>query len=154
MTVSLELIEKLKERADISYEEAREALEKCDGDVVEALIYLEKQNKINKPSKESGAFAGFWATVKKLFKTCNETRLVISRKDQTILNICLTIAILVTIAATPLVIIALIAALLTGHKIRIEKPGCDEMKINKTLDDISEAVSNMGNQVAEAIKKE
>jgi NACalpha-BTF3-like transcription factor len=46
MAVSLELIEILRERANISYEEAKEALEKCNNDVVEALIYLEKQDKI------------------------------------------------------------------------------------------------------------
>ncbi len=154
MAVSLELIEKLKERADVSYEEAKAALEKFDGDIVEALIYLEQQNKMKKPPKESTAFSSFLTKAKKILKTCNETHMIISKNQEQIINLSLTIVILVTIVVPPLTIIALLAALLTGHKIKLEKPGCEEMKINKTLDDISSAVSNMGSQMAEAIKKE
>ena len=154
MAISLELIEKLRERADVSYEEAKAALEKYDGDIVEALIYLEQQNKMKKPLQDSKVCSGFLAKAKKLLKTCNETHLVISKNDDKVLNVSLTIVILVTVIMPPLAIIALLAALLTSHKIRIEKPGGDEMKINKTLEDISTAVSNMGSQMAEAIKKE
>ena len=42
MSVNLELIDELRKRANVSYEDARDALEKCNGDMVEALIYLEK----------------------------------------------------------------------------------------------------------------
>lgn len=154
MAVSLELIEKLKERADVSYEEAKAALEKFDGDIVEALIYLEQQNKMKKPPKESTTFSSFLTKAKKILKTCNETHMLISKNQEQIVNLSLTIVILVTIVVPPLTIIALLAALLTGHKIKLQKPGCEEMKINKTLDDISSAVSNMGSQMAEAIKKE
>ena len=45
MAVKLELIDELRKRANVSYEDAKDALEKCNGDIVEALIYLEKQNK-------------------------------------------------------------------------------------------------------------
>ncbi len=152
MAVDLDLIEKLRERADVSYEEAKAALEKFDGDIVEALIYLEQQNKMKKPPKD--ICKGFMAKAKKILKTCNQTRLVISKYNGIVLNISLTIAILFTIIVPPLAIIALLAALLTGHRIRVEKPGGDEMKINKTLEDISTAVSNMGSQMADAIKKE
>lgn len=154
MAVGLELIEKLKERADVSYEEAKAALEKFDGDIVEALIYLEQQNKMKKPPKGNSACSGFLDKAKKILKTCNETHMIISKNEEKIVNVSLTIVILVTIFVPPLTIIALLAALLTGHKVRLEKPGCDEIKINKTLDDISAAVSNMGSQMAEAIKKE
>lgn len=152
MAIDLELIEKLKERADVSYEEARAALEKFDGDIVEALIYLEQQNKMKKPPKD--VCKGFMAKAKKILRTCNETHLVISKNNDIVLNVSLTIAILFTIIVPPLAIIVLLAALLTGHKIRIEKPGGEEIKINKTLDDLSNTVSNMGSRVADAIKNE
>ncbi|HHY16275.1 MAG TPA: DUF4342 domain-containing protein [Firmicutes bacterium] len=45
----LESIEKLRERAEVSYDEAREAYEYADGDLLEALIYLEKQGKVQAP---------------------------------------------------------------------------------------------------------
>lgn len=43
---NLEKVEKLKEKANISYEEAREILEKCDWDLLEAVIELENMGKI------------------------------------------------------------------------------------------------------------
>lgn len=48
----LERIEKLRERAKVTYDEAREAYEACDGDLLDALIYLEKQGKVKPPQGE------------------------------------------------------------------------------------------------------
>lgn len=45
----LEIIEKLRERAQVTYEEAKEAFEQAEGDLLEALIYLEKQGKVQAP---------------------------------------------------------------------------------------------------------
>lgn len=153
MAVSLELIEMLRERANISYEEAKEALEKCNNDVVEALIYLEKQDKIKTPPKEAPDQSGFFATMKKLVKTCNITKLIISKNGNIIIDLPLTIVILVTIIMAPLTVIGLLAALFTKHKIRLEKPGCEDMKINKTLDNMSSAASKISEQVVDAINK-
>ncbi|SCG82898.1 UBA/Ts-N domain-containing protein [Proteiniborus sp. DW1] len=47
--VTLEQVEKLREYANISYEEARAALEETNGDILEALVNLEKQNRIIVP---------------------------------------------------------------------------------------------------------
>jgi len=51
-----EIIEKLRERADISYEEAREILEQANGDLLEAIVLLEKQGKLRQPEENTGAF--------------------------------------------------------------------------------------------------
>lgn len=40
-----EKVEKLKERANVTYEEAKQALEASEWDILEAMIYLEKQGK-------------------------------------------------------------------------------------------------------------
>ena len=52
----LEKVEKLRQRADVSYEEAKEALESCDWDILDALILLESQGKVKAPA--SGEAAG------------------------------------------------------------------------------------------------
>lgn len=49
----LEKIEKLSERANVSYEEAREALEACDWDLLDAMVYLEKNGKTKGPAQET-----------------------------------------------------------------------------------------------------
>lgn len=152
MSINLELIENLRQRANVSYAEAKEALEKCNGDLLEALINLEKENKIKAAPKESST-TGFWATIKKWVKTCNETHLLISKNNETIVNLSLTIVIILTILAAPIVLFALLAALFTKHKFRLHKTGCEDMKINKTFDDISAAATKVTDQVAELINK-
>ncbi|MCF0148758.1 MAG: ubiquitin [Clostridium sp.] len=44
------LVEKLKDKANISYEEAKEALEANNWDMLDAMIYLEEKGKIKRPS--------------------------------------------------------------------------------------------------------
>jgi len=45
----LEKVEKLREKTGVTYAEAKEALVKSDGNLLDALIYLEGQGKANKP---------------------------------------------------------------------------------------------------------
>jgi hypothetical protein len=52
--VTLEQVEKLREKANISYEEAKAALEKTNGDILEAIINLEKEQRIEAP--QDGGF--------------------------------------------------------------------------------------------------
>lgn len=152
MTARLEQIEMLRAKANITYEEARDALNNSSGDIVEALIYLEKQNKTKSSSNEECSSSDWGAKLKKLVKTCNETRLVISKKGNTILNLSLTIVIIAAVFALPAVLIGLLAAMLTLHKIRLERPGAADSKINKTLDSINKTVNSMGNHVADVIR--
>ncbi len=52
--VTLEQVEKLRERADVSYDEAKAALEEANGDLLEALITLEKKGSVTPP--EGGGY--------------------------------------------------------------------------------------------------
>jgi hypothetical protein len=52
---SLEMVDKLRERANVTFDEAREALDMSDGDMLDAVIYLEKQGKI--PPPKGGAYS-------------------------------------------------------------------------------------------------
>lgn len=47
--VTLEQVEKLRKYGDISYDEAKKALEEANGDILEAIIILEKQDIIQEP---------------------------------------------------------------------------------------------------------
>lgn len=46
---TLEMVEKLRERANVTYDEAKEALLASGDDLLEAMIYLEKQGKVRPP---------------------------------------------------------------------------------------------------------
>ncbi|EHQ91212.1 hypothetical protein [Desulfosporosinus youngiae] len=47
---TLDQVEKLRAMANVSYDEAKTALDAVNGDLLEAIIYLEKQGKVNPPS--------------------------------------------------------------------------------------------------------
>lgn len=49
----LEKVEKLRERANVTYEEAKRALDENNGDLLDAMISLEKQGKTKAPKQES-----------------------------------------------------------------------------------------------------
>ena len=50
--VTIEQVEKLREYANVSYDEAKAALEGANGDILQAVIDLERQGKINTPEGE------------------------------------------------------------------------------------------------------
>jgi len=153
MAIDLEKIELLRERADVTYEEARDALEKCNGSLVEAIIYLEKSGKIKPPPRETETSKGFWATVNKYIKIGNETRLVVSKEGRVVTDLSLIIVLLLTIILPPLVLVLILLAIFSGHHIRLEKPDSAEMPINKTFEDMTSAASKVTEQVKDALNK-
>ena len=65
MMTDLEKVEKLREKTGVSYTDAKEALENTDGSILEAIIYLEKQGKVETPPGGgfySGAKAGAYGS--------------------------------------------------------------------------------------------
>lgn len=46
-------VEKLRQRANVSYEEARDALRACNGDLLDAMVYLEKLGHVKAPEKST-----------------------------------------------------------------------------------------------------
>ena len=53
---TMEHVEKLREKANVSYAEAKEALDACGDDLLEALLYLERQGKVN-PPEHGGSYS-------------------------------------------------------------------------------------------------
>lgn len=51
---SFEQVERLREKANVTFEEAKEALDAAGGDLLDALIYLERQGKVAPPTSGGG----------------------------------------------------------------------------------------------------
>lgn len=157
MPVDLEQIERLKEKAHISYGEAKEVLEKHNGDVLEALIDLEGQRKVKTckmgHSECRGAVKNLFHGLGRLVKKGNEIKFIIKKEENKIIDIPLNLVIVVTVIVTPLTVVGVLLALFTGHKIRLTKPNGGDMEINKAFDKISTAVNSVSSQVAEAVNK-
>jgi len=50
---NMQMVEKLREYADVTYEEAKVALDEANGDLLEAVILLERQGKTKKPEQST-----------------------------------------------------------------------------------------------------
>ena len=153
MSMNLEQIDELRKRANVSYEDAKNALEQNEGNMIDSLIYLEKKNKI-KPDEKSCNDSTFFKKIKFLIKKGNETRLVIKKNDNMVLNICITLAVILAVAAFPVVIVALLLAIITNHKIRIVKKNNEDSKVNKIFDKVSVVVNNVTTKINEEMKTE
>lgn len=57
MEITLELVDRLRKRANVSYEEAKAVLEEAEGDLLDALILLEKRGKISSDGGESAHYS-------------------------------------------------------------------------------------------------
>ncbi len=68
--VTLEQVEELRRRTNISYEEAKAALEETNGDILEAIVNLEKRNRIQAP--KGGGYYNSRSTQQDARDNCHE----------------------------------------------------------------------------------
>lgn len=128
--ITLEQIDLIMQRANVSYTEAKEALEQCGGDTVEALLLLEKAQKINTTSKSSQTKKHVKGFISKL----HETRFILRKDEHVFIDIPLTIAILAFIFCCYVSIAALIIILILGIKVEIKGYNQVAEQLNSTID--------------------
>src|SRR3989339_2044726 len=146
MSISFEKIEELRKRANISYEEAKCLLEKHNEDVLEALIELEKSKRINEHccdfhSKKCSS------KIKRLFKKGMLTRFIITKNDNTIVNLPVNYGILSLIFSFHFVIISLILVFIFGCKMSIKKLCGEQMNVDDVMVDLSKRAKKAVNNI-------
>ena len=133
----IEMVEKLMSKANVSYEEAQQALEKNNWDLLDAMVYLERQGKVKtsqenksivltkessedkKEKKQGGVGAMFGRVcrfVKNLIKKGNENYFEINKEGEKPIKISLTISTLLLIIAFWPVVVLLVVGLFLGYK--------------------------------------
>ncbi|MCM0650097.1 DUF4342 domain-containing protein [Clostridium swellfunianum] len=148
MTVRMGNIDELIKRTNVSYEAAKEALEKCNDDLLEAIIYLEKNN-MAKPKETSENKESLWDKFKKLVRKGNNTKFIISKKDVSILSIPVTLAVVITVIAPYVTFFGLIVALFTGHRIKFEGKDMECGKVNEMMNKVAESVDSAKRKISE-----
>ncbi len=143
MAVSIDKIDILMERAQIGYKEAKDVLEKFDGNVVEALIYLENEEKTTTYSSKDSSYHqskshhkhghSFLAKVKSFIGKIHRTKFQILKKDRTVIDLPMTLAIILTIIGMPFSLILLAIGILMGHRISIIKPNGKNIKASEAF---------------------
>ena len=85
MEITLEMVDQVRERTGATYEEARAALEAANGNVVDAIIAIEKDNGVNIDLNEK--IDGLVEKVKTAVKQGNVNRIRVMRGDNELANI-------------------------------------------------------------------
>lgn len=120
-------IDQIKERMGVSYQQAKEALDLNDGDVVQALIHLERGNKKwdDKLEDKSRQLTDY---IRDLVKKGNVTKVRLKKGEQVVFEVSATISALGVggaILVPPLAIIGVVgtvAALINNYKLEIVRP--------------------------------
>ena len=169
----LEKVEKIREKAGVSYEEAKAALEACGEDVLDALVYLENQGKIKKPDVsvytteaepseevkeaarqyEKASSETFGDQVKKfmnwiggLIKKGCENFFIVSKKDEEIITMPVIVIVLLLLFAFWVVLPLMIVGLFFGFRYSFSGRITKSVDVNMACDKAAEA--------AETIKQE
>ena len=145
MSMAIEKIDLLMERARIGYKEARDTLEQFDGNVVEALVYLESSQKTTKYHHKRYAqqSASILSKMSDSIAQMHATRFTLASSVRKILDLPLTVAILSLLIALPLSVPLLVIALLSGYKMTIIQPSGKKVKF-------TESANESGNQPVKA----
>lgn len=126
MSTSLEKIDLIMERANVSYKEAKDTLDETGGDLLEALIRLEKAEKLVEPEKTASekqrqAKEAIKTKSKSFFNDLKETRFKIKKDQKDVVDVSLLTASVATLITMPVSIFVLAVPYLFGHKIEVGK---------------------------------
>ncbi|KXZ39692.1 protein of unknown function [Alkalithermobacter thermoalcaliphilus JW-YL-7 = DSM 7308] len=159
MEITLEKIDQIMDRADVGYAEAKEALVNSNGDVIEALIYLEKKNKkvfknlnLNEKGNE------LIERLREALKKGNITRVIIEREGDIILNLPVSVGAIGLVMAPVASIIGVSAAMVTNYRIKIVKDDGETIDLNEIteekLSEVREKINFKKNKEGKDITEE
>ncbi len=130
----MEKAELLREKAGISYEEAREALEASGWDMLQAMVNLENSGKLDKAKqneekkehhmdkaqaaarKAEGFFSRLVNWMGAALEAGNKSQVIISKDGRQVLQVPVTVAVLLFLFLHGLFIFALIVSLVLGYR--------------------------------------
>ncbi|WP_278681591.1 DUF4342 domain-containing protein [Paraclostridium bifermentans] len=165
--ITLEKIDQVLERVpSASYAEAKEALVISDGNVLDAIIYLEQKKKTakvkNKAKEKMETALGKDAEeiknqLKEMLKRSNVIRVIVEKDNKIIMNIPLTVGV-VGLALGPLVtLVGLSAAVIGKFNIKVQneedKTVVDLGELNEdTLNMLKNMLTNTAKEVTDVVK--
>ena len=172
----IEMVEKLQQKANISLEEAKAVLERCDWDLLDAMILLEKEGKAapaahassvreepayveatytessksdagkDSSCSDKSGWKRFWAFVKKLLRKGMDNRFIVRRNGSTILDLPVLVSVILMIVFFWLTIILLVVGLFTHCEYSFEGADLGRENINNGLRKASDAAQNIAEQ--------
>lgn len=127
--ITIESIDQVMERVpDATYAQVKEALLKCDGDVVDAIILLQDNSTGSEEKKDKKTFEDVFGKdsdkmkeeIIELIRKSNVVRIVVEKNGKIIINIPITVGVVGVVFAPILSLIGLSASVLAKYRIKIE----------------------------------
>lgn len=156
-----EMVEKLREKANVSYEEAKAALEAADWNLLDALVLLENQGKVSgseaySTKTESAAYenrsrhaetaARVGRRIASGINRANRYTVAFSRKGEMLFELPLLVPVLLLIFGFWVVVPLLIVGLFFGFKYEL-KGAAGVEAVNRVMDKASEVADNIVSEV-------
>ena len=166
MEITLEMVERLKDKAKVSYSQAKEALEYSGGNLLDALIYLEEKGAI---PRDEGAYystekkqkgskpprarrEGRRSFVTTLRRWLIDNELEIWRRDQPITALPVLILLLLLLCAFWFTLPVMLFALLFGIRYRFSGPDLEREDINNAMGSVANTAADLGHKIMEELK--
>ena len=175
---NFEKVEKLREHANVTYEEAKQALENSNWDILDAMIYLEQGGKVHGPEQssyttqtekvkieinEKESKSTFSDNLKRFSDWClgliekgNNNSFCVERDNKEIFRMPTTLLVVLLVFAfwvvTPLLVIGLFFNMryqFTGPDVRSV-----DIDLNKAMDSAADAAESIKNEFGGAVKDE
>lgn len=175
----LEKVDRLRERANVTYEEAKQALEQTGGDLLEAVILLEKQGKVNPPpptrqappageeqrAYQSGGGDSGRVTfgevcgrlvrfLGRLVRRGNENFLEVHREGRKLVSLPVTVFVLLLILAFWVVVPLMVLSLFFGWKYSLRGPHLENKSVNDALGRATDTAQSVKNEFCQGQKQE
>lgn len=145
---TLQKIDDILKRTNADFSTAKQALEDANGDVLEAIILIENQNK-NQSYQQTGPGKGeqVFNQLKDILAKGNATKLTIKKNGETIVNLPITAGLLGAFIAPFLSAAGITAALLTQCSVEITQADGKVVDIGQKVDQGVDAVKDAMNSV-------
>ena len=131
----LQKIDEIVSRTNASYERAKNALEEANGDVLEAIILIQNENKSSCTDDAKQKGEKILEEVKKILKMGNATKLIIKKNNEVIVNLPITAGILGAFVAPFLATAGVTAALLTQCSVEIQQADGNTIDVNQKVEE-------------------
>ncbi|AZO95025.1 DUF4342 domain-containing protein [Iocasia frigidifontis] len=133
---NLEKIDLIRQRIDVSYEKAYQALQETDGNVVEALIKLEKEGDGQKKfNLDTDLFhvkgQDLINKIKNIIKEGNVNKVIVKNDEKTLVEIPVTAGVVSLVLFPYLTLLAGATAMYKDYTLEIERNKEEEQNINQ-----------------------
>ncbi len=168
----MEMVEKLRQHANVSYEEAKAALEAANWDMLDAMIELERQGKVRagaaydtgrgngtqyekvnataSAKREHTGWKNFCSSVRSLFRKSCQNSFRVTRNGNELISVPILVMIVLMIACFWILLPVLVVALFFNCRYSFVGPDFKDESVNRAMGKATDAAESIKETFASA----